>query len=90
MKYNIGAALAAIAIFSGGAFLSPAVLAEDAKIAEKTEISATEAAQLQRDLETRAHQDAEAMATDAMLAATNLDLDIRPAGPISVLMAGDL
>lgn len=93
MKYDIHALLAAIAVFGGSAFLSPAVLAEDVPGNEKIEATAadaTQATQLQRDLEQRALKDAEAMAADAMIAAGNLDLDIREAGPISVLMASEL
>lgn len=93
MKYTIRAAVAALAIFAGMPLVS---LADDTDIAERPEISASEALELQRDLAERAEKDAEAMASDALIAAANLDLtaeielENRAASHTSVLMAGEL
>lgn len=90
MKYPFRAALAASMILTGSAILSVAALADDPKSDEKTEASTIEVNQLQRDLDLRALRDAEAMAADAMTAATNLELDIRPVASMSVLLVSEL
>ncbi|MGH8194611.1 MAG: hypothetical protein ACREQ8_09460 [Woeseiaceae bacterium] len=90
MKTPFRAALAASMILTGSAVLSTAALADDPKNEEKTVTSTIEVNQLQRDLELRALQDAAAMAADAMTAATNLNLDIRSAASMSVLLVSEL
>lgn len=83
-------------MFGNAAFLSSPVAADELQAADAQDNSATEASQLQRDLEERAQKDAEAMAADAMMAATtldltaHLDLDNGPASRTSLLMASDL
>lgn len=93
---TIGTAFAAIvttAILGGSALFSPAAIADNSKtgasLATETAISASRARELQRELKERAQKDAEAMASDALRAASELDLDIAPAGLTSVLMASE-
>jgi hypothetical protein len=91
MDRHLRAALAASVILGLSAQLAPAAWADDAQNDKKTETSTTvEIGQLEHELTQRARKDAEAMAADAMVAATDLDLDIRPAGPISLVLASDL
>jgi hypothetical protein len=88
MNRLLRAALAASVILGGSTLLGPAARADDAPSGEKT--ATVETRQLERDLLELARKDAEAMAADAMIAATDLDLDIRPAGPITVVLTSDL
>lgn len=93
MKTRTGAALAAVAVFAGSALLSPAVMAEDAEGAEKAALSAIETNRLQHELDARAARDAEAIAADAIFAASQLDLtvglDKRPVSLTSVLLVSE-
>ena len=89
MKLRIGAALAVAAMFTGAALLPAAAGADEPAAAGQP---TTE--QLQQDLETRAQKDAEAMASDAMTAASDLDLDlpleIERVSPRALVLVSDI
>jgi hypothetical protein len=91
MDRLLRAALAASVILGGSTLLAPAARADDTASGEKTATSpSVEIGQLERHLAQLAREDAEAMAADAMIAASDLDLDIGPAGPMTVVLASDL
>ncbi|HET6629221.1 MAG TPA: hypothetical protein VFG91_05575 [Woeseiaceae bacterium] len=79
MKYRTGAALAVAAILTGSAMLPTTALADEqtAAAAAAPDAAATAAtAELQQELEARLQKNAEAMAADAMTAASDLDLPL--------------
>lgn len=89
MKYRMGAALAVAAILTGSALLPAAVLADES-VATAAESEATR--DLQQELEARLQKDAEAVAADAMTAASNLDLPpaLEGVGPGTLVLVSDL
>lgn len=92
MKSRIGAALAAAAMFTGSTLLSAAAMADEAAAAGSGTAPAATAQQLQQALEARVKKDAEAMASDAMTAASALDLplDLERLSPRALVLVSDL
>jgi hypothetical protein len=87
MKHRIGAALAVAAMFTGATLPSAAIADDQPPAASR---STTE--QLQQDLEARAQKDAEVMASDAMTAASDLELslDIERVSPRALVLVSDI
>jgi hypothetical protein len=90
MKYGMGAALAVAAILTGSATLPTAVLADEAAAVESKTGPVKKA--LQQELEARLQKDAEAVAADAMAAASDLDLPLELEGlrPGTLVLVSDL
>jgi hypothetical protein len=95
MKHRTSVALMTSILLAGGGLLAGAALADDAAVAEQAQ-SASAAETLQRSLDARLRKDAEAMAADAMLAATHLDLPVelefedRQFNPLTLVLVSEL
>lgn len=92
MKHRIGAALAAAAMFTGATLLPATAIADGQAAAASRPAAQPTTEQLQQDLEARAQKDAEAMASDAMTAASDLDLplEFERVSPRVLVLASDI
>ena len=90
MKTRRGAALAVAAILTGG--LLPAAALADESVARAEPAARAETRDLQQELDARLQKDADAVAADAMTAASNLDLPLELArtSPRSLVLVSDL
>lgn len=75
MKHRTGVALAVLALVAGSGIAAPPAVAEDLPAAAGEAVAV--GAEYQRNLEARLLEDREAIAADAMSAATKLDLSAR-------------
>ena len=91
MKTRRGAALAVAAILTGGLLPAAALADESAALAEPAAAQA-ETGDLQQELDARLQKDADAVAADAMTAASNLDLPLELArtSPRTLVLVSDL
>ena len=91
MKTRRGAALAVAAILTGGLLPAAAPADESAALAEPAAAQA-ETRDLQQELDARLQKDADAVAADAMTAASDLDLPLELArtSPRTLVLVSDL
>ena len=92
MDTRMGAALAVAAILTGGLLPAAARADESAAAAAEPAAAQAESRDLEQELEARLQKDADAVAADAMTAASNLDLPLEFArtSPRTLVLVSDL